>query len=215
MNKYKDKDKCKGTGKAKGHGCNATVPFSVRNGMKVYNRKYGLCMTCLRLWYNNTDEGRIEVKKAIINATKPRAEFEKVKKTYEEETKIKTLIKYAVTVVHKKVRLRDKGLDCISCGCKWHDGFQAGHFHKAELYSNIRFNDLNINGQCVKCNIREDGNYIGYTTGLAERKGIEVVEYLQKKVDDYKINGFKWDIDELREIIARNRKEIKDLEKKQ
>ena len=50
--------KCKGTGKAIGHGC----------GEFSYNRKFGLCMPCYRVWLVTTEEGKEYIKKNTIRA---------------------------------------------------------------------------------------------------------------------------------------------------
>ena len=114
-------------------------------------------------------------------------------------------------VCHKFIRERDKFLNCISCGAKWHKDFQAGHFFKAELYSNLKFNEFNINGQCQKCNLRKDGNPDGYRKGFIERYGVEKLKELDQLALDYKQEDFKWDRSKLVEQRKYYNKKLKEL----
>lgn len=94
------------------------------------------------------------------------------------------------------VRERDKNLGCISCGGKVE---QAGHYFSQGHHSNLRFDELNTNGQCIKCNMFLHGNLIKYRQGLVSRYGIEVVERLEQKADEERLK--KWSRNELDEII--------------
>jgi hypothetical protein len=117
--------------------------------------------------------------------------------------------KYTKTIVHAYVRERDKYKPCISCGCRWNDEFQAGHYHKAELFNAIRFDVMNIHGQCFKCNIHLDGNLDEYKLRLPERIGVEEYEKLSKRAKIAKMFGKQWTKTELKTI----RTEIKKLTK--
>ena len=65
--------KCKGNGKAKGHGCGKMV--------KAKFRKYGLGMECkcYHKWLLNTDIGQSIVAQTTLQATKNRRSLEDAK----------------------------------------------------------------------------------------------------------------------------------------
>ena len=128
-----------------------------------------------------------------------RANLEKARADKSIKNTLEALKKSVMTVCHKYIRLRDKYKPCISCNAIWNADFQAGHFYKAELYSNLKFNSKNINGQCRKCNLRKDGNEAGYRKGLIERFGVGHVNRLDKKALDYRSQDFKWDREKLKE----------------
>jgi len=195
---------CKGTGLAKGYGC----------GKMTKHRVYGLGkMCCYSGWLLNSENGRIKLDRARLKVTKPRRDFENFKQERKERSDLPNLIKSVKKVCHEYIRLRDKGKPCISCGTPWHQEFQAGHFYKAELFSTIKFHELNIHGQCVQCNIRKDGNESQYRVNLPLRigednfKALDDLASLDKKVD------FKWNRDTLIEIRNYYRNKIKELKK--
>ena len=188
MIKTKEKP-CKGTGKAKGYGC----------GKLTYHRVYGLGkMCCYPDWLLNSEQGKIVLYKAQIKATKPRLDLEKAQEERKQTTTLSNLIQSLVNVCHKYIRERDKGKPCVSCGANWNEHFQAGHFYKAELYSSLRFDELNINGQCRICNLHKDGNFQGYREGFIKRYSAEQLEELESKAREYKSQSFKWDREELK-----------------
>lgn len=198
------KDKpCKGIGPAKGHGC----------GRLTMHRVHGLGkMCCYPDWLLNTPEGKAKMERAIINATAPRREFEKVKKEHKNRTRITEVLESVRSVFHEYVRTRDEGKPCISCGTPWKSDFDAGHFYKAELFSSLRFNQYNVHGQCIHCNRRLEGNLNMYEINLPNRIGTEEFEKLKKLArDDKKNYGFKWDREELKKIRAYYRTKMKEL----
>jgi len=196
------KKPCKGTGLAKGYGC----------GKMTYHRIYGLGkMCCYSDWLLNSENGKIKMQKAMLKASKPRREFEQFKKERKTKSVISQLLESTRNVCHEYIRLRDKGKPCISCGTKWHQEFQAGHFYKAETFSTIKFNELNIHGQCVQCNIRKDGNNSEYTVRLPDRIGAKDFEHLNYLASIDKKTNFKWERSNLIEIRKYYREKIKTL----
>lgn len=184
-NKHK---KCKGTGIAKGYGC----------GTLTLYRTYGLGkMCCYADWLLNSENGKIKTAKSIIKVSEPRIELEKIKDDKKREVKLSNLIDSVKQTCHKYIRLRDKYKECISCGSPWHDKFQAGHFYKAELFSTIKFNEYNINGQCVKCNIRKEGNESEYRVNLPKRIGKDNFKELNYLASLDKKTKHKWCREEL------------------
>lgn len=194
--------KCKGTGKAAGYGCSKLTKYRV----------YGLGkMCCYSDWLLNSENGKIQLEKITLKVTKPRKDFENFKKEKKYEDGLATLLNSVKNTCHKYIRLRDKGKPCISCGNPYKENHQAGHFYKAELYSTIKFNEYNINGQCEKCNLREEGNESGYRINLPYRIGNEKFKELNKLAEFDKKIFHKWDREVLKGIRNYYTKKIKEL----
>lgn len=94
------------------------------------------------------------------------------------------------------IRARDRHCVCISCGRQLGESFHAGHFRSVGAASHLRFNELNVHGQCAKCNTYNGGNLLGYRKGLAERCGADLVDYLE----NYNAPA-RWTIEECKEVI--------------
>lgn len=195
--------KCKGTGNAIGYGC----------GKLQINRKFGLGLgcKCYQTWLYSTEKGKEYLSKITLKVSKPRLEFEKAEKEQKENNRLKYLLVNVRTICHNFVKKRDYKKPCISCGISFSDNFQAGHFYKAELYSNLKFDENNIHGQCQKCNLFKEGNESGYRAGLIQRYGIEFVNSLDEKAKHYKQNTFKWDIEELENIREYYKEKLKNI----
>lgn len=88
----------------------------------------------------------------------------------EKLTPLNELLKDAEREVNQFIRNRDKKLGCITCGDKVTD---AGHFIPVGENSALRFEELNIWGQCINCNRHKDGNRKVYRIELIKRIGLE------------------------------------------
>ncbi len=77
----------------------------------------------------------------------------------------------AWSVFSKFIRERDK--KCVTC--KVNNAENAGHFWHAVL----DFDEMNVNGQCVRCNKWLSGNLAVYSTYLIEKYGIKAFEDLK------------------------------------
>jgi Bacteriophage Lambda NinG protein len=198
MIKIKEK-KCKGTGKAKGFGC----------GTMQLKRRYGLGISCcFGSWLYTSDEGKKIVNKTTDKVTEPRKSLEKAIKDNTKRKGITAQLLYTKDLVHQAIRLRDKFKPCISCGCQWNKDFQAGHFYNANNYRSIKFNFLNINGQCRQCNLLKDGNFTEYKFRLPERIGEEKFKILEELANLDKQSNKHWTTDELKLIQKEARKII-------
>ena len=82
----------------------------------------------------------------------------------------------AQTVFNAWIRKRDENLPCISCSKPTFD--HAGHYYSGGHYSGLRFNEFNVNGQCIRCNNFLHGNLIGYRNGLIKKYGEDNVAEL-------------------------------------
>lgn len=107
---------------------------------------------------------------------------------------IPKLTQKAQTVFNAFIRLRDRDKGCISCGA---EVTEAGHYLSRGHHGGLRFNELNTNGQCTRCNCFLHGNLIAYRQGLIKRYGEEKVLFLEAKAHSVK----KWSRCELDGII--------------
>lgn len=201
---------CKGTGVASGLGC----------GIPTLHRIYGLgkMCGCYSDFLLKTDAGKLIMQKAMLKASKPRLEVEKNKsemqhaeKFKKDRQKLSYLLVNVRTVCHEFIRKRDENKSCISCGVTYNTTFQAGHFFKAELFSNLKFNENNIHGQCKKCNLFDDGNESGYRVGLMQRYGKEFLSELNELAGDSKKNDYHWDREELEKIRVYYKSKLNNL----
>lgn len=120
----------------------------------------------------------------------------------ERKQKLKTLSdhnKEAQAAVNAYIRARDFGKPCISCGStpeqKRGGTMDAGHYRSRGAASHLRFNVLNIAGQCVRCNRYNSGNAVDFRIGLIERIGIDLVEKLESDNEPR-----KFDVDYLNRV---------------
>ena len=107
------------------------------------------------------------------------------------------------------IRLRDAGKPCISCGKV--TTLQAGHYWPVGGYDGLRFNELNINGECAYCNAWDKAHLIGYRKNLIKKIGLESVEALDARAEGYRKNGYKFTRSELLEIYNYYCEKIKQL----
>lgn len=194
--------KCKGINKAKNFdGC----------GVMTKYRKYGLCKNCYTKFLTSTKEGEIIIQKSILKASKPREQLNRAKINHRSKTSLKSLEKQVSTTVHRYIRLRDMYKPCVSCGAKWDDSFQAGHFYKSETHSLIKYHENNIHGQCRKCNLHFDGNFDNYKIGVKERISDKDLIALDKLSIASKRSVHKWTRPDLLRIRDHYNKKIKEL----
>ena len=107
----------------------------------------------------------------------------------------------AVKHFHLFIRNRDKGQPCISCG--QYKTLQAGHYFSAGLHPALKFEEDNVNGQCIQCNYFNHGNEAMYAIGFRKKLGAERFEKLNLKHAMGKRTRFKWDRFSLIDIIEK------------
>lgn len=98
------------------------------------------------------------------------------------------LEKAARIIFQKWIRERDKNLPCISCGTYVANQFDGSHYHKAEIYSGLIFNEMNVHKSCSYCNKELAGNLVNYRIGLVKRYG----EDYAKQLDEMAVTGRKY-----------------------
>ena len=77
------------------------------------------------------------------------------------------LVKKATTCFNAYIRKRDAEKPCISCG-RW-TTLQAGHYLSAGKYPRVRWNENNVNGQCLPCNYYQSGAPLQYRENLIKK----------------------------------------------
>lgn len=116
-------------------------------------------------------------------------------------------------VFHEYIRLRDQFKACVCCGVRIEQGqLQAGHFMKAELFSGVEFDEINVNGQSLYCNQVLHGNTDNYEKGLVIRYGVQAVEDLKMRANLSRM--FKHSKDELIGIVEQYRTKVEQLKDK-
>ena len=108
------------------------------------------------------------------------------------------LKKKAQIVFNAWIRKRDAEKRCVSCPGKVE---QAGHFYSAGHYNHLRFDERNVQGQCIRCNYHLHGNLISYRVELEKRIGKEALEELDNLANSRTL--FKDDRFYLIEIIEK------------
>lgn len=199
----KDKN-CKGsTEKTKGYGC----------GKPSKERIFGLGKECkcYTNWLLKSDAGAEYLKRVTLKITAPRVDLEKAIVDNKERVKLTYLLVNVRNIFHEYIRLRDKGKDCICCGVPYNSNFHASHFYKAELYSNLKYDENNVFGGCQKCNLLLEGNESGFRTGLIQRYSIDFVNEIDNKAKSYKKNDFKWERTQLEELRKYYQEKLKSL----
>ena len=196
------KKNCKGTGLAKGYGCNDLV----------FERVYGLGKyCCYGDWLFNSRNGKEKIQRATLKATESRRSLEKTEKELKDKTETTRALNNTKTQVHTYVNKRDRYKPCISCGCQWNKQFEAGHLFSANNYRSIKFHLYNINGQCYECNHLKNGNEAAYLTNLPERIGQEATDELIQLANLDKQTNKHWTAIELKEIRNHVNKLTKEL----
>lgn len=74
-------------------------------------------------------------------------------------------------VVNHYILVRDARLTCISCGTGKTVQWEAGHYHSVGSHPELRFDPININKQCHRCNFDMGGNLAMYVIGLEAKWG--------------------------------------------
>lgn len=166
-------------------GCNARA-----------TEKYNSIMVC------NSHYKRLATRK------KPRKAIKK-----KSNRKYSIALDKARKIFQKYVRLRDSDdqgvCKCISCGksLMWTDKggrMQGGHYHKAELYRNVLFNEDNVHSQCAKCNKNMGTPEVisKYTSNLIKKIGqerfdqLDKIKSIQVKLDTFYMLGIQKDYNE-------------------
>lgn len=138
---------------------------------------------------------------------KTKAKKEKNKELKERKERLKTRSQHLnelQVIFNAYIRERDKNQPCISCGKPNGGNEQAGHYRSVGSCPELRFEENNVFGQCIRCNMYEHGNLIEYRKGLIERVGLHVVEWLELNHDPK-----KYTIEQIKELKEHYKNETK------
>lgn len=142
-----------------------------------------------------------------MEAKKQRADLKQRKKALET---VQNKMKKTQHIVNRYIRERDQGKQCITCAKILVGKFDAGHYYPAGSCFSIRFDPVNINGQCVRCNRDLHGNLIPYRESIKDRWGISELI----RLDSMAKTTRKFTRDELDQIADQFKKRTRDLIKK-
>lgn len=154
-------------------------------------QKYCFKPECVKVWVETENAKQWTKKKSQMKA---------------DLTTTSDYLKLTQQVVNKYIRLRDEGLNCISCDLPPKKK-NAGHYYSQGGHSAVRFDEDNIHLQCEHCNTFLSGNLLNYQIGIEKRIGGEKLMQLQAKAHDVK----KWTKEELKELIEIYKKKIKSI----
>jgi len=167
--------------------------------VKRFNQKYCLSPEC------QTKEAMLNLKKIKAKEqkdwTKRKREIKKGMETVQE------LMKITQVTFNKFIRLRDKGLPCISCLNDKPKKVNAGHYYSSGGHKNLTFNEDNCHLQCEYCNTFLHGNLIMYRDTLLKRIGSERLQQLDNTAHETR----KYSREELRELNEYYKQKIKEL----
>lgn len=120
------------------------------------------------------------------------------------------LTKKAQQAFNRYIRLRDRGLPCISCGKPLGgepNSYDAGHYRSVGSAPHLRFDEQNVHGQCKHCNCHLSGNVVAYRQGLIGRIGLNAVERIESDQA-----ARHYDQQALRDLAAKYRAKARELE---
>ena len=101
---------------------------------KHFNQKYCFNSECVKVWVKSAKQKN----------------WKKEKKELKEKLEtVQSLTKKAQTYFNAYIRARDKHKTCVSCDKPLGSKFDAGHYYSAGGFGSVRFNELNVHGQCV------------------------------------------------------------------
>ena len=196
--------KCKGINKAHGYeSCGKMV--------NANTRKFGLCPSCFFDWMQTTEGGKIHYQKQFLPKVEKKVKADKKKKDLAVRESLKSiarLIQEARVPFQKWIRLRDANEPCISCETTKAKIWHGGHYFKAELYTGLVFNEINVNKQCEKCNTFGGGNESGYRLGLIKKYGEKAVKELEESANY--LRSYKFTREEIKQIKSKYQKRLKE-----
>lgn len=117
-------------------------------------------------------------------------------------------------VFNKFIRLRDQKngvFKCISCGrFKPVSQMNAGHYHSQGNNEAVRYSEINVQGQCIRCNCHLHGNLLRFQDGLIKKYGKQVIDLLEiQRHNKSKMGKFEHEL-----LIKEYKAKVKVLERK-
>jgi hypothetical protein len=175
--------------------------------MKIKPKK---CKVCKDIFTPTQPLQRVcTLKCAIEDGNKVKEKkWNKEKKERKEALKTNSdYVRELQVIFNKYIRLRDKDKGCISCNKPLIGKYDAGHFYSTGSYPELRFNEMNVHGQCVYCNQHQRGAIHNYTIGLENRFNYGVIATLKALINHPR----KYTIPELKALKIKYKEKIKML----
>ena len=119
-----------------------------------------------------------------------------------------TWAKEAQTAFNARVRARDSGNACISCGRHHQGQNHAGHYLSVGARPELRYEPLNVWLQCAPCNTHLSGNAVLYRQALLAKIGADKLNWLEGHHPTR-----HYTIDELKAIKADYTARVRELQK--
>lgn len=173
--------------------------FEPRNSM------HSLCgPVCGNRYGRQLEKQRREREKAERKADRAKREAMKT---------LPELIAEAQDAFNEFIRLRDREKGCFVCGCKFPVGrlggdFDAGHVRSRGAAGHLRFNELNVHGECKPCNSSTGAKPHEIEAGAIRRIGQAAFDALKNDNTPH-----KWTKDEVRGIRDNYRQKVRELKK--
>lgn len=167
-------------------------------------QKFGLKLFCGYEHAAQWAKSSLDKRKTKENAEARKIDRQKLKllKTRSE------WLKELQAIFNKFIRLRDKGLPCVSCGHP-DDGSRqrhASHYKSVGGNPALRFDPNNCFASCSICNNYLSGNLVPYRVELIKRIGLVEVERLEGPQLPLKLT-----IPEIQELIKTYKQKCKEL----
>lgn len=182
--------KCKGTGRAAGHGC----------GALQLERVYGLGVRCgcYRDWLLNTPEGHAKMERALIRTVK-KSDDRKRKKKKSEKIELGYYKPKLQNKINEIVRLIDIGQPCLAKRIHARQ-MHAGHVYSRGQEPHMKYNLHNIHRQSAQSNHWQSDDHL-------MREGL-MREYGER------YSMFVSDLRKVRTILSLSNKDYYDLYRK-
>lgn len=155
-------------------------------------------MEC-RITYANKAAAKSKAARDAKSRADTRAQKERIKRRSD-------WMREAQQAVNTWVRLRDRGLPCISCGRHHQGQNHAGHYLSRGAHPELALEPMNIFLQCAPCNVHLSGNQIEMRKGIIERYGIWRVQWLEGPHEPR-----KYSVEDLKAIKTKYNKLAKEL----
>lgn len=167
-------------------------------------QKFGLKLFCGYEHAAQWAKSSLDKRKTKENAEARKIDRQKLKSLKTRSEWLKEL----QTIFNKFIRLRDKGLPCVSCGHP-DDGSRqrhASHYKSVGGNPALRFDPNNCFASCSICNNYLSGNLVPYRVELIKRIGLAEVERLEGPQQPLKLT-----IPEIQELIKTYKQKYKEL----
>lgn len=168
----------------------------------IFNTTQIVCSVQCGIKYANAEAKKKAIKKAKEERAKTRREKENLMTL--DQWKKKLQIKF-----NEYIRIRDQNKGCVSCGITLiGKKYDAGHFYPT-TYQGLRFNELNVHSQCVKCNRDLHGNIHEYRKRITNRITPDQLKWL----DDNRHIRLNLNKIEIKELLENYRKKVSDAKR--